>query len=584
MKVWSFSICVLITGGGLVNATFCRCQPDQPCWPTEANWAALNSSIEGNLVAVKPFAYPCHDTEFNAAKCTIVKDNAYNSSYRSSQPSALQWENWEAWPKEDEQCYIESPMSIPCKQGRVSLYSAKVQTAKHVQKAVEFAARHNIKLVIRNTGHDFLGRSSAPNSLQIFTHNFKNISIIDEFVPTVPSGMSAPGGIKAVTLGAGVQLHEMYSFLASKGVMVVGGSANTVGVAGGYVQGGGHSFLGWLHGMASDNALEFQVVLANGSLIFANPYQNTDIFFALRGGGGGSFGVVVSVTVKAYPNYPVVYATVNYTTSVNGPFWKGSDAFHKHIVYLNDNGGSGYYVMIPITLVPNSQSLSTFVLFLAFVNQTSTDAVGKLLSPLRSDLRKATGYEPSLNVVSFPSLSGLYTTLFRGNDTTGMQARMGSRLVSRSFFESANSTQLTEAVSSLKFRPGDAVIGCIVAGGQVAKNRDIESGLNPAWRDTMVHLMITRLMSPNMTFDEQAAIAANITDQEVPLLESLESGKMGAYLNEADADEPDFQQKFWGTNYPRLRAIKASRDPHDLFIVRKGVGSEDWDSDGLCRV
>ena len=412
--------------------------------------------------------------------------------------------------------------------------------------------------------------------------------------------MSAPESIKAVTLGAGVQQHEMYSFLGSKGVMVVRGSANTVGVAGRYVQGGGHSYLGWLREMASDNALEFQVVLANvslrkvftgrfwllisrqGSLIFANPYQNTDLFFALRGGGGGSFRVVVSVTVKAHPNYPVVYATLNYTTSVDGPFWKGSDAFHKHIVYLNDNGGSGYYVMIPITLVPNSQSLSTFVLFLAYVNQTSTDVVGKLLSPLSSGPRKATGYEPSLNVMSFPSLSGFYTTLLRGNDTTGIQARMGSCLVS--FFESGNSTQLTKAVSSLDLRPGDAVIGCILAGGQVAKNRDIETGLNPAWRDTMVHLTVTRLLSPNMTFDEQSAIAANITDQEEPLLESLESGKMGAYLNEADADEPGFQQTFWGTNYPRLRAIKASGEPHDFFIVRKGVGSKDWDANGLCRV
>ncbi|KAJ5909252.1 hypothetical protein N7495_001934 [Penicillium taxi] len=583
MNIWLLSISVLIVCSGSVNATFCRCQPYQPCWPTEAHWAALNSSIEGNLIPVKPLAYPCHDTEFNVAECTMIKQNAYNSSYRSSQPGALQYSNWESWPKEDEQCYIESPRSTICKQGRVSLYSAKVQTAKHVQNTVEFAARHNIRLVIKNTGHDYLGRSSSPNSLQIFTHNFKDISIIDEFVPTVPFGMSVPRSIKAVTIGAGVQMHELYSFLGSKDTMVVGGSANTIGIAGGYIQGGGHSYQGWLHGMASDNALEFQVVLANGSLISVNQYQNTDLFFALRGGGGGSFGVVLSVTVKSHANYPVVFATLNYTTSI-GPFWKGSEAFHRHIVNLNDNGGSGYYSMIPNTPVPNSQSLSTFVLHLAFINQTSTEAAGKLLSPLLSDLRKAIGSEPSLHVVSFPSLSGFYTTLLRGNDTTGFQTRLGSRLISRSFFESNNSTKLTTAISSLEFHPGDAVIGAIVAGGQVAKNRDIESGLNPSWRDSMVHILIARLMSPGMTSNEQAAISANITGQDVPLLESLESGIMGAYLNEADADEPDFQQAFWGINYPRLRAIKALRNPHNLFIVRKGVGSEDWDDDGLCRL
>lgn len=141
----------------------------------------------------------------------------------------------------------------------------KAKSAKHIQEAVKFAARHNVKLVIKNSGHDFLGRSSAPNSLQIFTRELKEISIVDEFVPTVPDGEDAPEGIKAVTLGAGVQLHEMYEYLAPHGLMVVGGTANTVGVAGGYIQGGGHSLLAWLHGMASDNALEFQVVLADVS-------------------------------------------------------------------------------------------------------------------------------------------------------------------------------------------------------------------------------------------------------------------------------------------------------------------------------
>jgi FAD/FMN-containing dehydrogenase len=178
-------------------------------------------------------------------------------------PGALQWENWESWPEEDEQCYVETDQSTPCKQGRISLFSVIAQTAEHIQTAVKFAAHHNIKLVIKNTGHDFLGRSSAPHSLQILTHGFKNISVVDGFVPRMPAGTATSEKIKAVTLGAGVQLREMYAYLGSKGLMVVGGASNTVGVAGGYVQGGGHSYLGWMHGMASDNVLEFQVVLAD---------------------------------------------------------------------------------------------------------------------------------------------------------------------------------------------------------------------------------------------------------------------------------------------------------------------------------
>lgn len=623
MKSGFLCVGLFATIGLSVDLRSCRCQPQQPCWPTEAQWATLNSSIQGNLVTVKPLGSHCHDPDFSAAECTVVQANAYNSTYRSSNPGstpdqvpiflifnhliltnsgALQWENWEAWPAADEKCYIKSLRSRPCEQGRLSLFSAQVRTAQHIQTVVKFAARYNIKLVIRNTGHDFLGRSSAPRSLQILTHLMKNISISDEFVPTVPPGLSPPDGTHAATVSAGVQLHEMYKSLGSRGVMAVGGFSNTVGIAGGYIQGGGHSFLGWLHGMASDNVLEFQVILADvgpnenssrtisllmyhqGSFVFANAYQNTDLFFALRGGGGGSFGVVVSATLKVYPDYPLIYATLKYTIAPGVAFWDGVAAFQKHILRLNDQGGSGFYEMVPMKPVADTQNASTFLSSVAFVNQTNITAVKALFSPLLSDLEHEIGFRPSFDTVSFPSMSSMYSAIFTGSDTTGAQMRIGSHLVSRDFIKSDNSRRLTQAMSRLRFGPGDAVAGIFLTGGQVSRNRDIDSALNPAWRETMVHVLFTRFMSPDMTFEEQDAIATNITRQEVPLFKSLEPGRMGAYMNEADANEVEFQQSFWGENYPRLRAIKASRDPNDLFIVRKGVGSEDWDDDGLCRL
>ncbi|KAJ5776175.1 uncharacterized protein N7511_001186 [Penicillium nucicola] len=544
MRHWLLSLGALLASGVSINAKFCRCQPSQPCWPNEAAWTALNTSVNGNLVTVKPLAYPCHGANYNDSECAVIKENTHNSTYRSAQPGALQWENWETWPEEDEQCYVETLQSTPCKQGRISLFSIIAQTAEHIQAAVKFAAHHNIKLVVKNTGHDFLGRSSAPHSLQIFTHGFKDISIADQFLPKTSDGTATSENIKTVTLGAGVQLHEMYAYLGSKGLMVTGGASNTVGVAGGYIQGGGHSFLGSLHGMASDNALEFQVVLADGSLVFANSYQNADLFYALRGGGGGSFGVVVSVTVKAYPDYPVVVAITNYSTTAAEPFWNGVDAFQKHIVRLSDHGGSGWYGIIPDSSTEVA-GLSTFLVFDTFVNQTNTESIGDLMSPIYADLENATGMAPLHDILAFPSMSSMYLTTLLGDDTTGLQMRFGSRLVSRSFFESGDSSKLTQGLSGLTFGPGEAAVG-ILAGGQVSKNRHIESGLNPAWRDTMVHVIIARYMSTNMTFEQQEAVASNITEHDVPMLRSLEPGKMGAYGNEADADELEFQQSFWG--------------------------------------
>ena len=317
----------------------------------------------------------------------------------------------------------------------------------------------------------------------------------------------------------------------------------------------------------------------------ANAYQNADLFFALRGGGGGTWGVVVSVTVIAYPDYPVTFTLTNYTLPIpDTAFWDGVEAFHRHLVPLNDNGGTGYYYITPINPVAGIGDVSTFALQMWFVNQTNATTVTRMLDPLLSDLQNATGTAPAFDLIQFPTMSSMYNAFFTGSDYDGLLVQLGSRLVSRSFVNSPGApAKIASALSSIKVGPTDYIEGNVVAGGQVAANSGIDSALNPAWRETVVHLLFTRQWTANTTVAQQAIIKSNITENEVPILKSFEPGKMGAYLNEADANETDFQQSFWGSNYERLFAIKSARDPQGLFIVRKGVGSEYWDDQGLCR-
>jgi hypothetical protein len=93
--------------------------------------------------------------------------------------------------------------------------------------------------------------------------------------------------------------------------------------------------------------------------------------------------------------------------------------------------------------------------------------------------------------------------------------------------------------------------------------------LNPAWRETHVRLLFTHQWTATTTFTQQAVIKANITSNKVPLLKSLEPGRMGMYMNEAYANEVNFQESFWGANYPMLYQIKTKKHPTDLFIVQK---------------
>jgi FAD/FMN-containing dehydrogenase len=119
-----------------------------------------------------------------------------------------------------------------------------------VQAGIRFASKHDLRLVVKSSGHDYLGRSTGgKNSLLLWTHYFQDITFTESFVV---------GGEKkgsAVTVGSGVNLQTIYLAAAQVGKIVVGGTAATVALGGGYIQGAGHSAFSQLFGLAADNAL-----------------------------------------------------------------------------------------------------------------------------------------------------------------------------------------------------------------------------------------------------------------------------------------------------------------------------------------
>jgi len=113
-----------------------------------------------------------------------------------------------------------------------------------------------------------------------------------------------------------------------------------------------------------------------------------------------------------------------------------------------------------------------------------------------------------------------------------------------------------------------------------------QNAVNPAWRDALVHTILTMSMN---TADAADVFGPGKTDAMtsvvMPALEAFSPGG-GAYMNEADFRQPDFQRVFFGSNYPRLLEIKKKYDPEGFFYAVKAVGSEAWEvaSDGrMCR-
>lgn len=119
-----------------------------------------------------------------------------------------------------------------------------IQVAQ-IQLAVNFARNLNLRLVVKNTGHDFNGRSSGAGALSIWTHHLKDLEFYESYTTQNYSG-------PAIKAGSGVQSFEIYEFADANGVVAVGGEGETVGWGGGYIAGGGHSPLSSVYGMAAD--------------------------------------------------------------------------------------------------------------------------------------------------------------------------------------------------------------------------------------------------------------------------------------------------------------------------------------------
>src|SRR5919198_6278567 len=165
-----------------------------------------------------------------------------------------------------------------------------------VVAAVEFARAHNLRLVVKGGGHSYQGTSTAPDSLVVWTRAMNDIELHDAFVPSDAPTRSEPQ--PAVSVGAGAIWMSVYNAVTTQARRYVqGGGCMTVGVAG-IVQSGGFGSFSRACGLAAAGLLEAELVTADGAVRIANVYREPELFWALKGGGGGTFGVITRLTLR----------------------------------------------------------------------------------------------------------------------------------------------------------------------------------------------------------------------------------------------------------------------------------------------
>ena len=346
------------------------------------------------------------------------------------------------------------------------------------------------------------------------------------------------------------------------------------------MQGGGHSPATHDFGLGADQVLEAQVVLASGELVTASPCENSDVFFAIRGGGPSSYGIVVSTLIKAYRTNKVAAQILSFaplSANDSSAFMDALAIVYQNYPNLSDSGFSGYgswSIYSPTPLVGNYST--GFIHTIAVFGKTAAEAKD-LFASTAVQLQKYNGTSLYMTTqyFSFPTYSAYYNALSGIVTPVGQTAAIGSRLLDREAL-TGNITALKTMLQTTAGTPEQATSNNIVfvGGGRVSADAsDPHSGVNPAWRRSYVHNIVARGWAPGSSDATVQAVYDDITYNKTQAMKDL-APDTGCYMNEADRFDPDFLVDFYGEHRSRLEEIKRRRDPEGVFYCPTCIGSE----------
>jgi FAD/FMN-containing dehydrogenase len=569
------------------GVTLRRVRPSDPTWPSAASWDALNENIGGNLIKVSPLFANCA-TEPMGAECLEVLKNARNPFYLGDQPAGTQVSGWlDAW--------------MPA----ASVYAVAAQNTADVATAVNFARENNLRLVVKGGGHSYQGTSNAPDSLLVWTRAMNSVTVHDGFVGKGCQGKQAPA--PAVTVEAGAMWIDAYDAVTTKaGRYVQGGGCTTVGVAG-LVQSGGFGSMSKGFGTAAAGLLEAEIVTADGLVRTVNACTNPDLLWALKGGGGGSWGVVTRLTLRTHelPEF-IGYAGGTIKAKSDAAFQKLIARFigFYHDNLFNSHWGESVKITPENTLelsmmcqgLDNRQTSDVWQPFFDWVKSSSDLSA--------SDLEAGSGHARAWWDVEARKK--------RGSDAMISDPRPGAPAFHAwwsgdkdqvsAFLHGFESLWLPSAL----LQPAEHahLAGALFAGSrhwevQLHFNKGLagapaeaiaaahDTATNPAVLDAFALAIIANggpAPLPGQPFDagvaHQHARAVNEATAELRKIVP----DPGSYVSESNYFNRTWQQAFWGNNYRKLLAVKTKYDPDGLFFVHHGVGSEAWSSDGFTRL
>jgi FAD/FMN-containing dehydrogenase len=405
----------------------------------------------------------------------------------------------------------------PLFDGRNPIAVAGCTTSEDVQACVT-AAAGRVPIAPRSGGHSYAGYSTPEGGLVIDVGALSNVDVRGD----------------QVVIGAGARLREVYAAVGKAGRCLPAGTCPTVGIAG-LTLGGGIGVLTRMYGLTCDHLVSAQVVTADGKLRTASSDSEPDLFWALRGGGGGNFGIVTEFTFTTVPAPDVAVFSLRFPAGAANDVlntwqqWVAS-APPELWTALVLSGGSPVRCRVDGCLVGDESELAA--LLDTFVTRTGATPTSRTTRSL--DYLGAMSY-------------------YSGGDKR--QSFIGASRVIASPMDAAKLT------ATIDGRPGiDLLIDGL--GGAVAS---IDKHDTAFWhRDALATIQVYASASTQ----DQGQVTQSVNDVVAGL---ATAGAIGAYVNYIDPALPDWMNAYYGDNAARLKKIARTYDPNNAFHFAQSI-------------
>jgi len=405
-----------------------------------------------------------------------------------------------------------------------------------VVNALAWARQNDVPVRVRSGGHCLEGWSSVDDGLVIDVSRLKSTQI--------------DAATNIATVGAGLKQLEAVTALGNAGCATPTGTEGTVGLVGATL-GGGFGLLTRKFGMASDNLLAAEVVVApaggGAETLIVDEENNTDLLWALRGAGNGNFGIVTSLTYRTYPLTQTIYVTASWSGLDSLP--EVYEAWQQSAPHVDDRMTS----QLEITR-------DKFELIGALAGGTAAEAVDILRSVLSVGA-------PEVNVQD-----GKWADTYAEFQIPPADELANWKFLSQFIYEPYPPEAVNLIRTFMKHAPTPESNYFTNAFGGAVRSSE------PAGGSAFAHRNALYYAEPGAGWGKRGGIPAP-DDPLTPRCEAwiTEFGEAlrpfvdGAYINVPNADMPEWETAYWGPNIDRLRTVKAKYDPDNVFSYEQSV-------------